>query len=289
MAGNIFTHFSFNNRTVTNHFTKHLTKYIWSLFVYLGLWSFIYLSHNFLDGIPPSTWSNRGSSLCSPRWSTLVSRAAVWFLLKSTLSAAEIPISFSSHSYQIGAATMVAQQGLPDYQIKTVGRWSSNAYQLYVKTPVQSYSWSGRQVIITGMYTVMAIPQDLTAAVLSQSPMKIESSDFKLISIILVYESVPTLGFQMTRYSLCLWPLKYGFCLILQDNNMKEPKVEIFHFIYFMFTHSLRNSAHGDPSLLQSHPQRERAIFLRHIRVKKWLALVINPLLHKNNATKLDI
>ena len=74
-------------------------------------------------------------------------------LLKSTLSAAEIPISFSSHSYQIGAATMVAQQGLPDYQIKTMGRGSSNAYQLYVKTPVQSYSWSGRQVTITGTYS----------------------------------------------------------------------------------------------------------------------------------------
>ena len=74
-------------------------------------------------------------------------------LLKSTLSAAGIPISFSSPNYQIGAATMVAQQGLPDYQIKTMGRWSSNAYQLYVKTPVQSYSWNGRQVTITGTYS----------------------------------------------------------------------------------------------------------------------------------------
>jgi len=74
-------------------------------------------------------------------------------LLKSTLSAAGIPISFSSHSYQIGAATMVAQQGLPYYQIKTMACWSSNAYQLYVRTPVQSYSWSGRQVTITGTYS----------------------------------------------------------------------------------------------------------------------------------------
>ena len=153
MAGNIFTHFLFNNSTVTNHFTKHLTKYIWSLFVYLGLWSSIYLSHNFLDGIPSSTWSNTGSSLCLPRYSTPCLGCSCLILLKSTLSAAGIPISFSSHSYQIGAATMVAQQGLPDYQIKTMGRWSSNAYQLYVKTPVQSYSWSGRQVTITGTYS----------------------------------------------------------------------------------------------------------------------------------------
>lgn len=137
----------------------------------------------------------------------------------------------------------------------------------------------------------MAIPQDLTAAVLSQSPMKIESSDFKLISIILVYEPVPTLSFQMTRYSLCLWPLKYGFCLyILQDNNMKEPKEEIFHFIYLMF-YSLFKEFCPWWSISFAVPPTERKGHFptTQLRVKKWLALVINPLLHKNNATKLDI
>ena len=42
-------------------------------------WPFFHLSHRFPDGIPSSTWSNAGSSLCSPRWSTLVSGAAISF------------------------------------------------------------------------------------------------------------------------------------------------------------------------------------------------------------------
>ena len=37
-----------------------------------------------------------------------------------------------------GAATTAAQQGLTDHLMKTVGRWSSNVYKQYVRTPVQS-------------------------------------------------------------------------------------------------------------------------------------------------------
>ena len=34
-----------------------------------------------------------------------------------------------------GAATVAARNGVPDHQIPTLGRWSSNAYQLYIRTP----------------------------------------------------------------------------------------------------------------------------------------------------------
>ena len=48
---------------------------------------------------------------------------------------ARIPGNFSSHSFRIGAATVAARNGVPDHLIQSMGRWSSNAYQLYIRTP----------------------------------------------------------------------------------------------------------------------------------------------------------
>lgn len=42
---------------------------------------------------------------------------------------------YAGHSFRIGAATTAAQCGLPDSLIKTLGRWESAAYTLYVRTP----------------------------------------------------------------------------------------------------------------------------------------------------------
>jgi len=44
---------------------------------------------------------------------------------------------YSSHSFRIGAATTAAQANIPDACIKMLGRWQSNAYQRYIKTPPQ--------------------------------------------------------------------------------------------------------------------------------------------------------
>ena len=45
------------------------------------------------------------------------------------------PSRYSSHSFRAGAATTAATAGLPDWLIKSMGRWASDAYQLYIKTP----------------------------------------------------------------------------------------------------------------------------------------------------------
>ena len=41
---------------------------------------------------------------------------------------------YSSHSFQSRAASTAAAAGLPDWLTKVLGRWSSNAYQLYIRS-----------------------------------------------------------------------------------------------------------------------------------------------------------
>ena len=45
--------------------------------------------------------------------------------------------SFNTHSFRIGAATTAAMAHIPDSQIMMLGRWKSDAYQRYIKTPPQ--------------------------------------------------------------------------------------------------------------------------------------------------------
>lgn len=45
---------------------------------------------------------------------------------------------YSGHSFRAGSATTAAMAGTPDWQIKLLGRWSSDAYQLYIRSSVSS-------------------------------------------------------------------------------------------------------------------------------------------------------
>ena len=42
---------------------------------------------------------------------------------------------YAGRSFQIGAATTASQCGIQDSLMKTLGRWESSAYALYIHTP----------------------------------------------------------------------------------------------------------------------------------------------------------
>jgi len=54
--------------------------------------------------------------------------------------------SFTSHSFRIGLASTLAQQGLADSEVAEAGRWSSRAYELYMKLPRVKRAGAARSI-----------------------------------------------------------------------------------------------------------------------------------------------
>ena len=66
-----------------------------------------------------------------------LTRQAVTQTIQDLLTRAGVPDvhCYTSHSFRSGAATTAAEAHLPDWLIKTLGRWRSDAYQVYINTP----------------------------------------------------------------------------------------------------------------------------------------------------------
>jgi hypothetical protein len=57
----------------------------------------------------------------------------------------ENPTQFGTHSYRIGGATALFAAGADETVIRTMGRWSSDIYQLYVRACFERCcEWSRR-------------------------------------------------------------------------------------------------------------------------------------------------
>ncbi len=56
-------------------------------------------------------------------------------------------IPYSGHSFHSDAATTAASRGIGDATVKMLGRWKSEAYQLYIKTPRDQLATVTRHIL----------------------------------------------------------------------------------------------------------------------------------------------
>lgn len=77
----------------------------------------------------------------------LLTRERFVALVRAALTRAGIDCKpYSGHSFRIGAATAAGIRGLPPATIKTLGRWESSAYLLYVRMPRQQLAEVSRLI-----------------------------------------------------------------------------------------------------------------------------------------------
>ena len=58
-----------------------------------------------------------------------------------------VPQSYSGHSYRAGCTSDAAASGFMDWELKLLGRWTSDAYQGYIRTPRHTIAqFSGRLI-----------------------------------------------------------------------------------------------------------------------------------------------
>ena len=66
---------------------------------------------------------------------------------------AALGTGFNTHSLSIGGASTMASAGIPNSTIMILGRWSSNAYQRYLRLPdsvvVRTSSIMGRTSLVS--------------------------------------------------------------------------------------------------------------------------------------------
>lgn len=76
-----------------------------------------------------------GPLFCNPDGSPLLKSRVVSRVRLALETLGLCGTAYAGHSFRIGAATTAAEHGLEDSLIKALGRWESDAFQLYIRTP----------------------------------------------------------------------------------------------------------------------------------------------------------
>jgi len=59
------------------------------------------------------------------------------------------PNAYSGHSFRIGGATSASIAGLQDYEIKLMGRWTSDCYKRYIRSPLSIFLRNAKLIAST--------------------------------------------------------------------------------------------------------------------------------------------
>ena len=79
---------------------------------------------------------------------TMLTRAIFASALKSILSELDLNAHlYNTHSFRIGAAMTANKAGISELYIKALGRWQSDTYQRYIKTPPEQLPDLSKQIV----------------------------------------------------------------------------------------------------------------------------------------------
>ena len=113
--------------------------------------------------------------------------------------------NFSSHSFRIGAATVAARNGIPDHLIQALGRWTSNAYQLYIRTPSEALAGFSGQLAWHRLSLPLVIPSSFYIAV--QFSTELLGACTAVFGVALTVSCFHLVSVSVFRCNCCAWCL----------------------------------------------------------------------------------
>jgi len=77
---------------------------------------------------------------------------------RSALQLCDLPADhYFTHRFHIGAATIAAAEGVPSWLIKVLGRWSSDCYEHYNRTPQETLLVIARKLVMDNSNVVIQV------------------------------------------------------------------------------------------------------------------------------------